>query len=204
MIGSFMQPARGPDITEAMYLAMERVAPTKHEYVDGEVRAMAGASPRHNRLAVACSAQLDAVLRGRDCAPLSSDQRVHVPATGDYCYPDVTVICGEPRYHAEDPDSLTNPRLIVEVLSRSTEKHERGVKFEAYRSIPSFEEYVLVSQDQVKIEVRRRESERKWTIEEYGAGDVITLASVGATLDVDSLYEDAFRFRGEEPKPARG
>lgn len=180
MIEAMVEAARKPRITAAMYLAMERASEVEHEYIDGEVWALAGAPPRHNRLSVASSAQLDAALRGRECASFSSDQRVHVPATGGYCYPDVTVVCGEPQYHSQDPDSITNPRLIVEVLSRSTEKHDRGAKFEGYRSIPSFEEYVLVWQDRVKVEVRRRESARRWTMEEYGAGEVIELRSIGA------------------------
>src|SRR5687768_15249954 len=113
---------RRPNVSEAMYLAMERVAEGKHELRDGEVWLMAGASPRHNRLASRCIAELDAALRGKHCLPLGSDQRVHVPATGSYCYPDVTVVCGEAQYHAADPDSITNPRVIVEVLSRSTQK----------------------------------------------------------------------------------
>src|SRR4051812_922324 len=93
---SVMDPARRPVITEAMYLAMERVADEKHELYRGEIWGMAGASPRHNRLAMACGARLDEALRGRDCAPLTSDQRVHVPATGSYCYPAISVVCGEP------------------------------------------------------------------------------------------------------------
>lgn len=177
-----------------MYLAMERVSEVKHEYVDGDVWVMAGGSPRHNRLAAACIELLGAVLRGTDCVPLSSDQRVHVPATGNYLYPDVTLVCGEPQYHPEDPDSLLNPRLLVEVLSRSTEKHDRGGKFEDYRSISSFREYVLVWQDRVHVEVRRRESERRWAIEEHAAGDVIELASIGATFAIDVLYDGVFRF----------
>jgi Uma2 family endonuclease len=199
-----MHPARRPVVTEAMYLAMERASDIKHEYRGAELWAMAGASPRHNRLAARCIAELDGALREGDCVPLGSDQRVHVPASGDYCYPDVTVICGEVHYHPEDPDSITNPRLIVEVLSRSTEKDDRGTKFEEYRSIESLGEYVLVWQDRVKVEIRRRESQKRWTIEELGAGDVIELRSVGATLRVDAVYDGAFRLKGDDLDPARG
>lgn len=197
-----MHPAGKLIVTEAMYLAMERASAVKHEYHGGEVWALAGASPRHNRLAVACSTQLDNALRGGPCVPLSSDQRVYVPATGDYCYPDVTVACRELSYNPKDPDSITNPRLIVEVLSRTTEKDDRGTKFEEYRSIDSFQEYVLVWQDRVRVEIRRREGERRWTIEEFVAGDVIELRSLGATLNVDALYEGAFLLRGDDPGAA--
>lgn len=195
-----MEPARRLIVTEAMYLAMERASETKHELHGGEVWAMAGGSPRHNRLAVACSTQLDTALRGSPCIALSSDQRVHVPATGDYCYPDVTLVCGEVSYHPEDPDSITNPRAIVEVLSRSTERHDRGTKFEEYRSIDSFEEYVLVWQDRVQVELRRRDGERRWTLEVFGAGEIVELRSVGANLDVDGLYQGVFLLKGDEPR----
>lgn len=194
-----MHPARRQVVTEAMYLAMERVADTKHEYRDGEIWAMAGASPRHNRIASTCIGELHAAFRGGNCIPLGSDQRIHVPATGDYCYPDVTVVCGEPEYHSNDPDSITNPRLIVEVLSRSTQKDDRGTKFEEYRSIESFQEYVLIWQNQVKVEVRRRDGHKRWIIEELSAGEVLELQSVSVKLDIDALYEGAFRIRGDEP-----
>jgi Uma2 family endonuclease len=194
-----MDPVRRAAITEEMYLAMERVAREKHELYGGEIWAMAGGSPRHNRLSSRMIAQLDTGLRGRECAPLTSDQRVHVPATGNYCYPDITVVCGSPAYHAADPESITNPRLIVEVLSKSTAKHDRGAKFEEYRSIASFEEYVLVWQDRVHVEVRRREGPHRWIVDEYEAGALIELRSVGVTVEVDVLYEGALAFKGDEP-----
>ncbi len=186
-------------VTEAMYLAMERAAVVKHELRDGEMWAMAGASPRHNRLASRCIADLDAALRGKPCVPLGSDQRVQVPATGSYCYPDVTVLCGEAQYHHEDADSIINPRVIVEVLSRTTQKDDRGAKFEEYRSIQCFDEYVLIWQDRVKVEVRRRESPKRWAIDEHGAGEIVELRSIGVRLDIDALYEGAFALRGDDP-----
>jgi Uma2 family endonuclease len=194
-----MDPARRAHITEAMYLAMERLANDKHELYNGEVWAMAGGSPRHNYLCSSVNGQLRSGLQGRGGAPLTSDQRIHIPATGNYCYPDVPVVCGEPTYHASDPDSITNPRLIVEVLSRSTATHDRGPKFEEYRSIPSFEEYVLIWQDRVHVEVRRREAPHRWVVEEHDAGARIELRSLGISLDVDAVYEGAFAYRGDEP-----
>jgi Uma2 family endonuclease len=192
-----MDPARKPYITEAMYLAMERVAVVKHELYRGEMWAMAGGSPRHNRLSAACIGQLHGELRGRECAPLTSDQRVHLPSTGSYCYPDVTVVCGEPRYHTGDRDSITNPRVIVEVLSSTTETHDRTTKFDDYRSIESFAEYVLIRQDRVHVEVRRREGPHRWVVEEFGAGSRIELSSIRAVLDVDALYDGVFGFSGD-------
>lgn len=186
-------------VTEAMYLAMEHASDAKHELRDGDIFTMAGASPRHNRLAARCLADLDAALRAGTCAPLGSDQRVHIPATGNYCYPDITVVCAPPQYHGEDPDAITNPRVIVEVLSRCTQKDDRGAKFEDYRSIEAFEEYVLVWQDRIHVEVRRREGPKRWTIEELGPGDELELRSVGVKLNVDALYDGAFAFRSDEP-----
>lgn len=118
-----------------MYLAMERASEVKHEYLDGEVWAMAGGSMRHNSmrhsaLAAECTMQLCAALKGSPCRTLNSDQRLHVPTTGSYCYPDVTVVCGEASFHTADPDSITNPRLIVEVLSKSRQEHDRSTKFD--------------------------------------------------------------------------
>ena len=198
LFSSMTDASRKPVWTEAMYLAMERAAEVKHEFREREVWAMAGASPRHNLIALNCASELRAALRGKSCVPLGSDQRVHVPARGSYCYPDVTVVCGEVHYHAADPDSITNPRVVVEVLSRSTEKDDRGSKFDEYRSIDTFEEYVLVRQDRVHVELRRREGEKRWTILELGAGEQLELRSLGVTLAVDALYEGAFALRGDE------
>ena len=193
-----MDPARQAQITEAMYLAMEHVATVKHELYRGEVWAMAGGSPRHSALAVACLRELGVALRGRDCAPFNSDQRVHVQATGNYCYPDITVVCGPPTYHEADPDSLTNPRLIAEVLSKSTAYHDTGSKFDEYRSIASVQEYVLISQSRAHVEVRSRDGAHRWVIDEYGAGSKIELRSIGVVLDVDALYDGVFRFKGDD------
>ncbi len=191
-----VDPAPKARITEEMYLAMERLSDVKHELHDGQLWAMAGASARHNGLVVACSAQLYSGLRGQPCTPLASDQRVHIPATGEYCYPDLTVVCGEAEFHAKDRDSLVNPTLIVEVLSKSTARYDRGAKFDGYRAIPSFSEYVLVWQEAVRVEVRFRESPRRWSLEEFGAGEVVPLRSIDAQLDVDALYEGMLALQG--------
>ena len=107
------------------------------------------------------------------------------------------MVCGEPRYHTGDPDSITNPRVIVEVLSSTTENHDRTAKFDDYRSIDSFAEYVLIRQDRVHVEVRRREGPHRWVVEEFGAGSRIELASIKAVLEVDALYEGVFGFSGD-------
>ena len=117
------------------YLALERASDRKHEFVDGAIVAMAGAGPAHNALASSVTAALVLLTRGRGCLTLSSNQRVHVPATQLYTYPDVTVACGERRYDQAAPPSLLNPTLIVEVTSDTTEDFDRGKKFISYQGI---------------------------------------------------------------------
>ena len=128
--------------TEGEYLALERVSDRKHEFVGGAIVAMAGARPPHNILAANMTSALVALGRGQGCVTMTSDQRVHVPKTGLYAYPDVTVACGERRYDGNEPPSLLNPTLLVEVTSDSTEDYDRGTKFLHYQAIATLEEYV--------------------------------------------------------------
>lgn len=179
----------------AAYLEAERGAETRHEYLRGEVYAMAGGSPEHARLAAAVSGELRAALRGKPCAVFSSDLRVRIEETDRTTYPDVTVVCGERRASAVDPDALTNPTLIVEILSDSTEGDDRGEKFAHYRRIASLQEYVLVSQRARRVEVFRRTAEG-WTLHEAGPSERLRLASIEATLSVDDLYRDPLASSG--------
>lgn len=176
----------------ADYLAHEEACNTKNEFLGGQIYAMAGASPQHNRLCVAVGALLlPQLARGR-CRAHSSDQRVRVPETGLATYPDVTVICGPIALDPDDPrqHTATNPTLIVEVLSPSTETYDRGEKFEHYRKLESMRQYVLVAQDERVVEVWTR-SEKGWSEQCYQAGEVGELNSVAARLDVDALYRAA-------------
>src|SRR5262249_52342736 len=129
------------------YLKLEREASYKSEYLDGEIFAMAGASRRHNLISINAGSSLNAQLAERECEVYVSDMRVRVEATNLLTYPDVVVVCGEPRFHDEDADTLLNPTLIIEVLSKSTSRFDRGEKFEHYRAIESFVEYLLIAQD---------------------------------------------------------
>ena len=144
-------------MTYAEYVAFEQTAARKHEYVNGRVYAMAGGSPEHARLAVAMSAALTTALRGKPCAPFSSDLRVRNVVTGRSSYPDLTVVCGALAHASDDPDAATNPAVIVEVLSESTERDDRGDKWAHYQRIASLREYVLVSQGSRRIEVYSRD-----------------------------------------------
>ena len=139
-------------VTEEQYLAIDRAAEFRSEFLDGEMIAMSGGSMRHAQLQANVIGELFAALRGGDCRVYSSDFRVRVSKTRMYAYPDVSVVCGKHALADERQDILLNPVVIFEVLSPSTEKYDRGVKFRYYRTIDSLTDYVLVDQDQVRIE----------------------------------------------------
>jgi len=175
------------------YLAFEDASETKHEYLDGEVFAMAGGTIAHGALAMAVGAALSNALRDRPCRVLSSDVRVRSKATGLATYPDVTVVCEQIQVDDDDPHGVINPRVIVEVLSDSTEGYDRGAKAAHYRRIPTLREYVLVSQREPLIEVYRRNERGNWELfSEARSGELAELTSCGPAiaLDVDAIYRD--------------
>lgn len=178
-------------LTVAEYLEWERAQPEKHEYHLGEVFAMAGGSPRHNFLSGAVVAELRAALRGKGCHVFISDQRISAREGERYVYADAVVACGGARMEAQTSDVLANPKVIVEVLSRSTEAYDRGDKWESYQRLPSLTDYLLVSQGARQIEHFQRESGGSWRYRLLEAGGVLTLTD-GATLTIDAIYEDAF------------
>jgi Uma2 family endonuclease len=177
--------------TLAQYLALEEASNTRHEYLDGEIYAMAGGSPEHSALAVAVTVTLANQLRGGPCRVFSSDLRVRVAATGLVTYPDVTVVCGRLATDPEDRDTVTNPRVVVEVLSKSTEAYDRGRKLEHYRQIGSLEAIVLVSPEKPEIEVWERTAQAGWTSLVFGPGGTAGLGTVAARLSVDEIYDQA-------------
>lgn len=178
-------------MTYAAYLEAEARSERKHEYLRGEVYAMAGGTPEHAALIAAVSTELSVALRGHPCRVYSSELRVRVEATDLSTYPDVVVVCGALETAGEDPNAATNPVLIVEVLSDSTEAYDRGDKFAHYRRLPNLREYLLVSQSKPLLESYRKSSEGVWMLAEAGSGERLTLAAVdGVQLDVDGLYRD--------------
>jgi Uma2 family endonuclease len=181
-------PAEKRVWTPEEYLAWERAQPSRHAFYRGEVFAMAGASLQHNRIVGNLLRLLGNALLDRPCEPLPSDMRVKVPATGLYTYPDVTVFCGRAELDDEDQETLLNPRMIVEVLSESTERYDRGEKFENYQSIPSFEEYLLVPQDKARIDHFVKQPDGAWLMRVRRAGETFELTSVGCALSVDEIY----------------
>lgn len=187
-------PAIQPYVSYADYLERERTSATKLEWLDGVVYDMAGGTPDHAGLQLAVGGELRAQLRGRKCRVFSSDLKIRVLATGLATYPDLSVVCGRLEKDPEDDNAVTNPTVLVEVLSDSTEGYDRGEKFAHYRRIPSLKEYVLVSQGNPRIEVWRKNAAGKWELAEEGhAGESVPLASVECTLSVDEVYADPLR-----------
>ncbi len=181
--------------TPAEYLAWERAAPERHELLDGEIFAMAGASFAHNKIVGNVVGELRQALRGSPCDVTPSDLRVRIPGPrgGLYTYPDALVVCGEPQFEDAARDTLLNPTVIVEVLSDSTEAYDRGKKFRSYRSIPSLREYVLVAQDTPSVERHLCGEGGVWSlVQDLGAGGTLVLSSIGCELAVDELYLKVF------------
>ena len=177
--------------TYAEYLAFEMSSNVKHEFLDGQIYAMAGSTPEHAALAAAVIGLLFPELRKGRCRAHDADLRVRVPATGLTTYPDVTVVCGPRERDAQDAQAVTNPTLIVEVLSRSTEEYDRGDKFEHYKSLASLRQYVLVAYQDHSLEVWTRDGSDGWSVVIAREGDVADLVSVEARLDVRELYDAA-------------
>lgn len=188
-----MVPVAIAHMTYAEYLAFEASSDTRHEYRNGEVFAMAGGTITHGALTVAVSTALSNALRDRRCRVMSPDVRVRSKATGLTTYADVTVVYHKIEVDDDDPRSVLNPVLIVEVLSDSTEAYDRGAKAAQYRQIASLREYVLVGQGGPLIEVYRRNERGTWELSiEARRGRVAELTSCGEPirLDVDAIYRD--------------
>ena len=175
--------------TPEEYLEYERKSEIRHEYIDGEIYEMAGANKRHNRISVNVVRLLDNQLLERDCNIYGSDMRVRITSIGKYTYPDVVAICGEEIFEDETEDTLLNPMLIVEVLSKSTEAYDRGGKFEYYQTIESFGEYVLITQEPFRVEQFVRKDRNVWTyFESRKSDDVVKLNSIGCELALRDIY----------------
>ncbi len=174
--------------TVEAYLDFEMTSETKHEYFDGEVYAMSGASEKHNHIVANTIGSFFAQLRESPCNALSSDQRVRV-SKRQYVYPDITIVCGERQFTGEKPDTLLNPTVLIEVLSPSTEGYDKTVKSEYYRSIPSLKEYLLISQEKCHIEHYARQTNGKWFVADVMQMDgTLELSSVQCTLAAEDVY----------------
>ncbi len=170
------------------YLELERMSPIKHEYLQGEVIAMAGASKAHVILVGNLSALLVNHLRGTDCIAYATDMKVRLPELNIFYYADLAVTCDE-RDRNSNENFILHPKLIIEVLSDSTEAFDRGDKFSDYKTIPQLKEYVLVHQNQILIERFERRTDTLWMPTIYRAGDTITFNSINFACAIEELYE---------------
>jgi Uma2 family endonuclease len=182
-------PLHQSNFTYADYLALEESSNVKHEFLSGQIYAMAGGTPEHAALAAAAIGLLFAQLRGGKCRAYDADLRVRTPS-GLATYPDVTVICGPSERDADDPQAVINPTLIIEVLSRSTEEYDTGDKFEHYKTLSSLRQYVLVSHRERSVEVWTRGEDARWRAAVASEGETAELL-IGARLDVRELFAAA-------------
>jgi len=184
-----MEPQRKPYLTPEEYLAFERQSEIRHEYLDGEAFAMSGGRLNHNFIVSNVTGELRRLLRDGPCGVCSSDQRVYVPATGLYTYPDVVVVCDEPQLQDSELDTLLNPTLLVEVLSPSTEAHDRGRKFEHYQTIESLREVLLVSQHEPRVSHFHRQDHEQWLLTSVaGIEAAVSLPSLACALSLAEIY----------------
>lgn len=175
--------------TSETYLAFERASDVKHELVDGDLYLMTGASREHNLIVFNLAATLGAQLKNRPCEAYANDMRVKVRGS-NYTYPDLVATCEPPEFEDAYVDTLLNPALLIEVLSPSTEQYDRGKKFEAYRTLHSLQEYVLIAQERPYIEQYVRQSEMTWIFSEVSGLDAsVTLRSIGCTFLLADIYE---------------
>jgi Uma2 family endonuclease len=188
---NYMASLPDAPLTEEQYLRIEREAECKSEFHDGRMYAMAGASPNHALLTVGMISQLYRQMPS-GCRVFSSDLRIKVAPTGLYTYPDCSVICGDLQYSGDQKDVVLNPLLIVEVLSPSTEAYDRGKKFESYRIIESFREYLLIHQDRRHVEHYSKQDDGSWVLREHsGVEGSVSIARLGATISLGELYAPA-------------
>jgi Uma2 family endonuclease len=174
------------------YLAFERGSADKHEYVDGEIFPMSGGTYEHSLLASNVARELGNALADRPCDVHGPDMRIKVAATNRFFYADASVVCGEPVFADDARDNVLNPKVVVEVLSDSTERYDRGEKFAHYRRIEALREYVLVSQSEPLVEHFSRQADGTWLYRALGPGDELVLPSLGCAVSVDRIYLKVF------------
>lgn len=171
------------------YLLVDEASEARHEFLDGVILGMAGGSPEHARLAASVVAALGQKLAGKRCAVFSEALRVRALATGFAGYPDVTVVCGELERDPENAHTVTNPSVVVEVLSPSTAEYDRGEKLEHYKRIPSLQHVVFVAYDEARIDVLTR-TEAGWNERTYRSAENAELPAIGCMLDVNGIFRD--------------
>lgn len=195
------EPPRG--MSEDEYLAFERTSPDKHEWRNGRLIAMSGASPVHNLIMTNLVRALGNALDGRPCLILAMDQRVHIAEERMYTYPDLAVTCDRPRFAEKDKHSLENPRVLIEILSKSTEAYDRGKKFERYATLPSLAEYILVEQVEHRVDHFHRLESGQWLLTRF-AGDesFLVLPTLDCRIPLSAIYANLHLLEDSSASPA--
>lgn len=176
-------------LTPEAYLAMEETAEVRHEYYQGEIFAMAGGSSNHNTIAGDVYTQMNLAFRDKGCIAYITDMRLWIKANGLFTYPDVMAVCGEPQFYENRNDTITNPVVIIEVLSKSTEEYNRVGKFKFYRSIPTLQEYVMIDQYSVHVEQYYLEAPNRWVLIEYNElSDILKFAKIDFKISLQDIY----------------
>jgi Uma2 family endonuclease len=183
-----MEPAPKIKLTEAEYLEMERKATFKSEFFRGEIFAMTGANLKHNMIVGNCIVTIGNQLKGKPCRVFSSDLRVKVDKSGLHTYPDLSIVCGKPILLDDKADTLLNPIVLIEVLSKSTEDYDRGNKFSFYRQIESLQEYILISSEAPKMEIFRKLENGDWLFSESRIGQDFLIESIDFVLKLSDVY----------------
>ncbi|SDC82630.1 Uma2 family endonuclease [Niabella drilacis] len=174
----------------AEYLEMEKASPEKHGYYRGEIFAMAGAGKRHNIIFKNMMGQLYMRLRGQPCQPYGSDMRIHIPENTLFTYPDISIICNDLISSPEDKDTIIQPTVLIEILSRATRNYDRGGKFKLYRDIPALKEYILIDSESINIEVFWLNASGHWELEEYKMpGETMRINAVDTGIAIHEIYE---------------
>lgn len=181
-------------VTQEQYLELEREADHKSEFYKGEIFAMAGATKEHNKIVASIIAAIGQFLIGKKCSYFSSDMRVHNPVNSLYTYPDIIIVCGEEKYLDDKFDTLINPTIIIEVLSPATEDYDRGTKFKLYRSIPSLQNYVVVSSTEYSAEVYIRSNEQWILSTTKGKDSILYLNTINYQMKLEEVYAQIDEF----------
>lgn len=183
------QPQVSPTYSPEEYLDLEVVAEIRHEYIDGAIVPMTGGTPNHNQILLNLAGSLNFLLRQQPYRVFAADQRLWIPQAKIYTYPDVMAIAGELAYQTGRRDTITNPTLIVEVLSASTRNYDRGDKFAAYRTISTFQEYALIDQYSAHVEHHVKTGSKQWMLQEYdGLDTMLNFASLGLEISLRDIY----------------
>jgi Uma2 family endonuclease len=171
------------------YLEMERASDVKHEYYQGEIFAMAGAGPEHNIIFSNVFGELYASLKGKPCRPYGSDMRIHIPENTLFCYPDISIFCGDPITTDKEKDTVLHPTIIIEIMSKSTRNYDLGTKFDLYRDIPTLKEYIVIDSERIGVTAFRINMNNQWVLKDYKTfQDTVLIPTVEVTLSMQDIY----------------